>query len=78
VNDWAWQPEPGITYRVWNDPPWGWVARMTCLKWRSVPVSIALLGMSATADEAKQKCESDWKNRSLSPDKESNDATAFQ
>lgn len=78
MTDWSWQPEPGITYRIWHDPPWGWVARMHCLRWRDVRVATALLGLSDTADEAKRKCESDWKERSVTPCKESNDAEAVQ
>lgn len=77
MTDHVWRPATGVEYRVWQDP-YGWVARCVVKNYGPTKVAIALLGLSDTADEARKKCESDWKKRSISPCMESNDAPAFQ
>ncbi len=73
----VWRPATGVEYRVWQDPG-GWVARCVVKNYGPTTVATALLGMSSTAEEAKAKCQSDWRERCISPCKESNDVEAFQ
>lgn len=73
----TWRPATGVEYRVWQDP-YGWVARCVVQNYGPTDVAIALLGLSDSEAEAKQKCETDWRKRSISTCKESSDATAFQ
>jgi hypothetical protein len=67
MTDWSWQPEPGITYRIWHDPPWGWVARMHCMRWKDVTAAVAWMGWSQTKADAQARCLADWKERSVTP-----------
>lgn len=71
-SDHAWLPATGVQYRVWQDP-YGWVARCVVKDYGPTKVAIALLGLSSTEEEAKQKCELDWRERCISPCKESSD-----
>jgi hypothetical protein len=77
VTDNVWRPATGVEYRVWQDP-YGWVARCVVQNYGPTKVAVALFGLSETEAEAKAKCESDWKKRSISPCKESSDAPALQ
>jgi hypothetical protein len=63
--DSVWRPATGVEYRVWQDP-YGWVARCVVQNYGPTEVAIALLGLSSTKEEAKSRCESDWKKRSIS------------